>query len=188
MAALDIGLIEAFSIIFPFLLVFAIVFALLKKFKILGEGSTIPAITAIVIAFIVILSKDVVQIINFIAPWFVLLFIFILLLLMVYKIFGATDENLAVFIKEHTLTQWVIVMIGVIIIVAGIANVFGQRLTPLTQDGNDGNVSYIGAGTTESDEFEETVGRTIFHPKIVGLILVFLIAAFAIGLLTMKEM
>lgn len=187
MAFLDLGLIEYFSIIFPALLVFAIVYALLEKFKIIGDSKSIHAIIAIVLAFITILLRDVTKIINFIAPWFVLLFIFVLLILIVYKIMGASDADLSSFIKTHTLTQWIIVLIGIVIIVAGIASVYGQRLKPITDD--EGNVIDVSSDTsTESDEFEESVGKTLFHPKVVGLIFIFLVAAFSIGLLTQKEL
>ena len=38
---LDIGLLEYFSIIFPAILIFLLVFALLQKIKILGDNKTI---------------------------------------------------------------------------------------------------------------------------------------------------
>ena len=188
MAVLELGLLEYFAIIFPALLVFAIVFALFEKLKILGDSKTIHAIIAIAIAFILMLSRDVMAIINFIAPWFVLLFIFIVLLLVVYKTFGATDENLKNFITTHTMTQWAVIIIGVIIIVAGIANVFGQRLVPITKDGENVTTVVSSADGVEGGTFGETVGKTLFHPKIVGIIFIFLLAAFAVGLLTQPSL
>jgi len=183
--ALDIGLLEYFSIIFPALLVFVVVYALLSKLKILGESKSIQAIAAIAIAFIVILSRDVTKIINVIAPWFVILFVFIILLLVIYKMLGASDENLSTFITTHTMTQWMIFIIGIIIVIAGIASVYGERLTPITTGEGNGTTASSSTSTTGST-FGESVGKTLFHPKIIGTIFIFLVAAFAIGLLSME--
>ena len=184
MVVLDLGLVNVFSIIFPFLLVFAILYALFSKFKIVGDNKVIQAVAAIAISFIVILSSDVVELINFISPWFVVLFIFVIMILVVFKLFGTTDETLGVFIKEHTLTQWMIIILAIVIIVAGFAHVFGQRLADTPDTNGDGIID--SSDQVNSDEFDESVGNTIFHPKIVGLIFIFLVAAFAIGLLTQQ--
>ena len=80
-AGLDIGIMNYFSIIFPVLIVFVIVFAILEKTKILGENKIFNAVLAIGFAFLVMLSKEIIAIISFGAPWFVLLFVFLVLLL-----------------------------------------------------------------------------------------------------------
>ena len=74
---LEIGALRYFSIIFPALLVFVVVYALFEKLKILGENKSIHAIVAIVLAFMVLLIEDIANLINFISPWFVLMFIFV---------------------------------------------------------------------------------------------------------------
>jgi hypothetical protein len=183
-AVLDVGLLEYFSIIFPALLVFVIVYALFEKLKILGENKALHAIAAIAIAFMLMLSRDIMNVINFIAPWFVLLFIFVIMLLVVYKTLGATDQNLADFITTHTLTQWIIIIIGFVIVIAGIANVYGERAKTLTTGDNVTTITTVDG--VEGATFGETVGKTFFHPKIIGIIFIFLVAAFSIGLLTQE--
>lgn len=171
---LETGLINYFAIIFPALLVFAVVFALLEKTKILGENKGINAIIAIVLAFIVMLSANIAEVINFMAPWFIVLLIFILLLLMIYKMMGATDQNLTNVITEYKGIQWTIAILGIIIAIAAISNVYGPELVPLTAEDNE---------TTE-EGFGTEVGKIFFHPKVLGLLLVFLIAVFTVLLLT----
>lgn len=173
---LETGLLNYFAIIFPALLVFAIVFALLDKTKILGENRGINAIIAIVLAFIVMLSANVAEVINLMAPWFVILFVFILLLLMVYKMMGASDQNLTNVITSYKGLQWTIAILGIIIAIAAIANVYGPKLTHLTDEGNE-----------TSEGFTSEVGETFFHPKVLGMLLIFLIAVFAIALLTRER-
>ena len=74
---LDTGLLSYFSVIFPALLVFVIVYALLEKTKLLGENKAIHAIAAIAIALMLMLSRNIMNVINYMAPWFVLLFVFL---------------------------------------------------------------------------------------------------------------
>ena len=184
---LEIGLLNYFSIIFPALLVFVIVFAVFEKFKLIGESKTVHAIVAIALAFIVMLSQNIISIINFISPWFVLVFIFVILLLMVYKIMGATDEALTDFIQTDAAVKWFLFAIGMIIIIAGIAHVYGERLLPVTAEGEVTDVT--GAEiTTERGEFKENVAAIFFHPKVIGLLFIMLVAVFSISLLTRESM
>jgi hypothetical protein len=180
---LEIGLLRYFSIIFPALLVFALVYALLQKTQMLGKSISMNAIIAIVAAFLVMLSEDVIALINFIAPWFILFFLFIVLLLIVYKIFGASDENLKSFITTDRPVQWAIFAVGVLIVVAGLSHVYGQRLLPVTLE-NETNLTSVQAVGTATSSFRENVTRIFFNPKIIGLILIMFIAVFAIALLT----
>lgn len=181
---LEVGLLNYFSVIFPALLIFVVVFAIFEKFKLIGESKTIHAVVAIALAFMVMLSQNIVTIINFIAPWFVLVFIFVILLLMVYKIMGASDEVLTNFIQTDNAVKWFIFAIGIIIIIAGISHVYGQRLVPVTTEGGEVIDPQTGEITTASGEFKENIAATFFHPKIIGTLFVLLVAVFAISLLT----
>lgn len=183
---LEIGLLNYFSVIFPALLVFVLVFAVFEKFKIIGESKVIHAIIAISLSFMVMLSRDILAVINFIAPWFVLVFIFVILLLMVYKIMGAKDEVLAGFVKNDSAIKWFVFAIGIIIIIAGISHVFGQRLVPMTSDGEK-VVRENAEMSTATGEFQENLASTFFHPKVIGTLFVLLVAVFAISLLTRES-
>ena len=180
---LELGLLNYFAVIFPALLVFVIVFAIFEKFKLIGESKTVHAIIAIALAFIVMLSPAILTIINFISPWFVLLFIFVILLLMVYKIMGASDEAITDFIQTDNAVKWFIFAIGIIIIIAGISHVYGQQLLPVTtEDGEP--IETAAEVSTEIGEFKGNVAAIFFHPKVIGLIFIMLVAVFTISLLT----
>ena len=186
---LEIGLLRYFSIIFPALLVFALVYILLEKTQMVGENKTINAIIGIVLAFLVMLSEDVIALINFMAPWFVLFFLFIVLLLVVYKIFGASDENLKNFITTDRPVQWAIFAIGIVIVVAGFSQVYGQRLLSETVENvSEENLTSVQAVSTATSSFRSNVTRIFFNPKVIGLLFVFLVAVFAISLLTRESL
>ena len=184
---LETGLLNYFSIIFPAILVFVIVYALFQKLKILGESKSIHAIAAIVIAFMLMLSREVMTIINYMAPWFVLMFIFIVLLLVVYKTLGASDKDLSTFILTDNAAKWAIFAVGIIILISAISHVYGQRLLPITTEGAaeiEPTVTNATEPTTAGPGFRSNVASIFFHPKIIGLIFIMLVAVFTIALLT----
>lgn len=182
-AVLQISVLKYFSLIFPALLVFVIVFALLEKTKVLGENKAVHAIIAIAIGFIVIVFEDVIDIINYMAPWFVLLFVFFVLLLVLYKMLGASDESIAGFFTKSKGIQILLVGIGLVILIAAIGHVYGQRMLPLTAGGGV-NVTAIGEPTT----FKENILVTLFNPKILGVIFILVVAVAAIVLLTKEKL
>lgn len=180
---LQIGLLNYFSIIFPALLIFFLVFGILQKTKILGDGKTaINAIIAIALAFILILSKDLVKIINVMAPWFVIVFIFLILLLIIFKIMGASDTTIADLLADNKGIQWVLVLVGVIILIASIAHVYGEKLLPVTEDGE-----FVAEEGGESSKFSSNVLKVLFNPLMLGTIFILVLAIAAIGLLTRER-
>ena len=182
---LQIGLLNYFSIIFPALLIFFLVFAILEKTKVLGEGKTaINAVVAIALAFILILSKDLLTIVNFMAPWFVILFVFLILLLIVFKIMGASDGSIANLLASNKTLQFVLIGIGIIILIASIAHVYGERLLPVTADGEITE----GAAIEEGEPgFKQNVYKVLFNPLMLGALFILILAVFAIGLLTREK-
>ena len=173
-----LGLLNYFSGLFAAVLVFAIVFALLHQTRILGENKAIQALIAVILALLVLIYPDLVNLINFIAPWFVLLFVFIIMLLMVWRIFGVSESSISEFVLNEKAVNWAFVAVGLLILLAGIFNVFGQRALEQQGSGSDG-----GAETGEDGQFDSNLFTTLFNPKIMGVGLVFAIAIFSIAFL-----
>ena len=182
---LEVGLLQYFSIIFPAILVFVIVYAILNKTKILGENIGIQAFVAIALAFLVLLSEDVISLINFISPWFVVFFIFLILILIVFKIMGASDENISNVITKDKTIQWTLVVICLIIAGAALSSVYGQRLLPSSRVA--ANITEEALVDTATVSFEQNVANVFFHPKVLGLMFIFLVAIFTIALLTKES-
>ena len=90
---LNLDFMKNFAGIFTFLLVFTLVFALLEYKKILGDHKGINGLVALSIAVLVSISGTATQIISFAAPWFVVLFFFIIFLLLAFTIFGAGEKD-----------------------------------------------------------------------------------------------
>ena len=185
MAALELGVLNYFAVIFPALLVFVIVFAILEKTEFLGKSKILNSALAVAAMFMVLVSKEIIQIINFGAPWFVLVFVFLILLLLIYRFMGASEEDLTAAVKDKAV-YWTILVIGLIIIISSISNIYGQRL--LEQAPGEGVEGAEGIDVTaeerEGISYRSEIYETLFDPKILGMVLIFLIATFTVALLT----
>ena len=181
---LDLGLIRAFDVIFPVILVWAVVFALLQKTKAISDNPSVNATIGVAAAFMILLSDAAVDIINFVMPWFTVAIIFFTLLLLVFYVFGLKDEQLGAVVSDKGV-YWTLIAVGIVIILAAFGNVFGQQLTDQSFTDADGNVIEVDrdAGVATSDHRQNLV-NTLFHPSVLALILIFTIAIFMTFLLT----
>lgn len=174
---IDLGLLEEFSFVFPFLLVFAISFGLLSKVKFF-QSTTINAIIAFVMGMLVLISGTAAKIISTMAPWFILLFVFLTFALIMFMMFGATEKNFHTLITSDLTIIWTLIITALVIVVGSASHVFfveGQNLDPsIGVDPNDPNLV----------PFQGKLIKPIYHPKILGLILILLIATFAVRLLS----
>ena len=176
-SVLDLGLLQYFEVIFPVILIFVLVFSMLSKFKLLGESTPINATVAICCAFLAALSESVIALIIFVAPWFVLVFVLLLLFLLIMKTFGTSDEDIMKVVTRDAAVTWTILGIAIVIIGAGFAVTFGEDIASISEDGS----------STESDDFQTSLLEIIFHPKILGVLILFTICVMAIALLTGKQ-
>ena len=82
------------EIILPFLLVFTVIFAILQKTKILGEGrARIDAIISLVIALIVVAYGYATKIITTLMPFLAVSAIIILVFMLLYGFVAADDKG-----------------------------------------------------------------------------------------------
>jgi len=146
------------------------------------------------------LSPALVQVINSLAPWFVTFFIFIILVIMMFKLLGVSDSEIAGTIKRNVGIQWAVVIAALILLAFGFGGVFGQKAGPYLDEqgvpiqespgavgasGGTGAGQSTGApGSTGTSSFQYNLQATLFHPVILGLIVVLLICIAAVGLLT----
>ena len=179
---LDVSLLQSFDVIFIPLLVFAIFFAILQKTKALTDGIGINAIVAAIVAFLILLSDTATQIISFTIPWFTVMLIFIILLLLTFQVFGAGEKDIFNALKGEKTIVWAVVGIVLVIIIAGFGSVLGQSVGPYL--GDDSNTTAGGTSGVSTSNFETNVMATLFHPKIIGLIVIFTIIIMAVLLLT----
>lgn len=193
---LDATILKNFTQIFSMVLVIAIVYGILQTTKALGENRGIHILIAFIIGLLVLLIPDVSSLIGGMIPWFTLFFIFILFVLVSYKIFGVTDSDIASYMKADRTLGWVILIVCIVIVIGAFSNVYGQRFVPLTGAGDSGTADVVEstAGTAIGGEardvattsFSGNLAATFFHPKVLGIIFIFLVGVFTIAILAME--
>ncbi len=179
--AIDLSLLVSLKRIFPFILVWVVVYALLEWREIFGKDKKgLRSVVAFVIAMIFLISSDASLVVEYMTPWFVIILIFVLLMLMIFKMFGASDEKIKEVIQgDRTVIYWII-FISFIVFFAALGKVFFTTALPGGEDLREG----IGADdSTVSDAGEGAFWQTLFHPKILGTIFILLLAALAIKFL-----
>jgi cytosine/uracil/thiamine/allantoin permease len=180
---LDVGLLQKFDVIFPFIFVLVIVYALLTRTEWFKEKQFIALVIAFVLGVMTLFSSVAIKTLNRMAPWFILLVIFAILLLLAYSALGIKEESIMKLLtgSEHSETiAWWVIALMLIIGLGSLASVVSEEV-------GFGKLR-TGENATIPTGEQETFGfwATLFHPKVLGMILILLIAMFTINKLAKK--
>jgi len=169
---LDLGILNYFGIIFPFLLMFVVSYAILQKTKVLSGEATINAMIAMAVSFLGVMSNTVISIVSFIAPWFTVMMIFLILLLLLFAIMGVSEKEFLAAAKSNKGIQWSILGVSLIILIAGFSVTIGQ--------------DFLDAGSQQDElgDFEQNIFDIFVNTKVLGMLLLFGISVFTVALLT----
>lgn len=163
-----------FQVVLPMILVFAVIFGILEKFKIFGEDRTnINAVVAFVIAFFTITSTPIVEAMNNLIPQTSLLLVVALLAIMLFAFFGLNPQD-----KFEGMGKWAwLGALVLIIIFLGILDAsFGWNIPGVHQGvqaivgGEGGEGGGAGAGEGAGNWWE-----TEAFQMFLSLLLLFLI-------------
>lgn len=203
---LDAGLIGVFSGVIIFLMVLVLVWGVLRWKKPFGENDGVYAILALAGAIFASMAAPVRQFITMIAPWYIAFAIVLFFAIFLFTLFGIGEKDFITAAKDTRLRNTLIIII-VLIFVAGLGFTFGPGLTPgggqqvpvqsgvPYQDpgtvGPGGQVPQGGGpvqpgqpGSTATADYGTNLVNTLFHPKVLGIAITFLIATFAIYFLS----
>lgn len=177
---LDLGALKAFDKLFTFILVTIIIYAFLSKteyFK--DERRVFAAIIALVVGVLTLTSGIAIQTVNLMAPWFVLLIIFAMFMMLAFMMFGFSLDDIKKFVESGNFgvgnwIMWLVVIIGI----GSLVYVWDQQagFGAMTQSGN------VTAEQAKTQDYG--FWQTLFHPKILGMALVLLVAFFTIKFLS----
>jgi len=203
---LDTGILGIFSALFSFVLVFVVVWGILLARAPFGNDKKgLYSLIALMVAFLVVISPPARAFLEFISPWFVTFAIALFMIFIVFSVFGKVDGDKV--IRDPSVHTWIIIVCA-LILVAGLAFVFGQGLLNF-QGGDgapvgdiqvmDGNGSYVPGqvvyssngmplpgreGVVTSGSFQTNMVNTIVHPKVLGIGVIFLLSALIIYFLS----
>lgn len=189
---LDISILSGAKAVFAFLLVFCLVYGIMKFTGFLKFSDGMVAIISVSLAFLAILSPQFVRVIEIVTPWYMIMGVSIVFILMVVMIFGSLGDDIGSVKKNmggsnyRTVVIWIIV-ISAIIMVSGISQVFlsgSESEYAINAQGDQVRVNDSGTGGSDiSGKGASAFIDSLFHPKMLGLMAVLLIATFAVLLL-----
>jgi hypothetical protein len=182
---LDISIIGSVGNLFPFLLVLVITYGVLAKVQIFGDNKGAYGIIAFVLAIATMFSPIALKTIDKMAPWFVLLFVFTIFLLVAFQAFGVKSETITDIVTKSdssgTFFWWMLALI-LIITLGSLASVISEEKGFKSLAEDEANQA-----AQQGDSEEVGFFQTLFHPKILGMMLLFLIALFTIRALAYQE-
>jgi hypothetical protein len=172
----DFGLFRTFSPIFVFLIVFIFTYVVLLMVPAFKEKKSLVMILAFLMAMIFSVYPDMTAFISQMTPGLVFFLVFIMFVLITLSAVGLDSKDILNLFgaRDNRGATWFFIIIILIIVGSAASSIFGNRLVSLTDD-NDNKSN----NATAKDEFEQNLTRTIFNPKILGLVFMFLIVVFA---------
>lgn len=172
----DVGLMSQFSVIFVWLFIFTLVYAVLQVTKVLGANKGLDAMIAITIAFFFSLSSELSEVISTMTPWFVIFIMFIFFVWMIGMFMGMEQTELTNVFGKGGGAFWWIFSFALIILIYAVSKVFGQKLL-------EGG----GAANATSTGFAANVMSTIFNPQLLGMALLLIIASFVVRFMATND-
>jgi hypothetical protein len=190
---LDLGGLTIFQRVWPFLLVMVVVYAVLGQVKPFADNKSVRALIAFVMAVMTLMYPIAWKTINLAAPWFVLLGVLFIFLLIAYQLFGVKADAIAsVFTSPNwgtTAVYWVLTLI-LVITIGSLSSVISEekKFSSLTEGGVAPTDGLPSGSTSGQQAMTEEAGfwAVLTHPRVLGLVLVLLIAFFTISNLAEK--
>ena len=167
-----------YAVIFPFLLIFAVMYGILLKTKVFGDNKTVNVLVSIIVAFIFVSFSQAVSFVNYLIPFIIAFLIAAILMLLIFTFMGAKEESI-VSALNHPMGYLLIIGIFIIIIMV-VINMVLPELSPYTAT----NMSEAGAPTGTTAVMQSMA--TLFHPTFLAIMIMFLIFAVAAYIITTK--
>lgn len=181
---LDVSLLQPFKILFPFLLILVFLYAIFIKFNWFKDKQSFAFIAAFLFAIMTLFSSVATEAVNKMAPWFVIVFVVTIFTMIAFQVFGITETTIVDTLtsKEYgTVFANTFIIIILIIAIGSLASSYSEH---------QGFLSLRGVNTTAiaQAEGEETAGfvNVLVHPKVLGILLLLVIASFTVRLLSEK--
>ncbi len=192
---LDVGLLQNFSGIFTFLLVWVVTFGVLEYTNPMGDDKQgLHALISVVLSFFVLFSGQARALFEFIVPWATVLALAAFFLIFTMVAFGNDVSDVHEW-ADGGLKTWVSILF-VVILLFGLGGVFSgsnqdqqnQQYVPpqdnTTQSGLSGQQEGYQGQTTqqESEEgFSDIIASVFTNPQFLGALFLLLLASFTVG-------
>lgn len=167
------GLLAAFKPVFVWLLVFTMMYALLSKINFFGakndHNPTFHLLIAFVIATLFVMTPGLTQVVGTAAPWVMVLILVIIFIMFIFMFAGVSEKNITENIFMDSTYIWIVVLLVLGIFGFALSQVYGEAVQSVTDSQGDKGVLF-------------DVAQIIFSPKLLGMLLIMVIASQTIRL------
>ena len=160
-----LSFVEFFLPLFGFLFILVLMYAILDKFKLMGDNKWVKWIASFSIALVFLFTQGALEFVNFITPWFVVLVVVSLFILSLFLFLGVKEGELSSAIKTPTV-YWTIIILVLVLLFSAVAFVFGDFFSPY-KDQPDKQVTTEGL-------------KTFTHPRVLGALFLLVVSAFMV--------
>lgn len=174
---LDATVVNSFSPLFIFLLIFIGGYAILTKIKAITENHFVNAIISFFVALLFTTSSTAIRTITVATPWLIMLMMVLLVTLVIFTFMGADQKDYFLNPKNTTTTVIIAVLIALIFVFS-----FGEVRREQAAQTTGNTLQEVDQGAIIS--FPGKVGDVLRDPSVLGLMLVFLVGTFTIMLLS----
>ena len=171
---LDVGILQYFVPLFVFMFVTIIMWALLEKIKFFASASA-NLLIAFLLGVLFILIPELTTVASLVTPWFVVLIIFLLLLILTFIFMGVKPDFIGSVFggdKPNLIVVWGIIVIFFAIFGYAFTQVYGDQIHDITAGSSE--------DSSGSDALVQDVGAILFTPKVMGMFFLLLIATFVV--------
>ena len=168
------------------------------KYQVFGDKQIVNILVAVVVGFIFISFVKTSQFLSYMLPMLTIFMIIFMFLLMTFLFVGVKTEDIAKAMTKETSGYLIIIGIIVILSIVSIQQVFPEfsygafpELAPdngTLPTGLEGRPGAPGPSQTAASQlaFQQAIG-VMFHPTIVGMIVLFLILAISVYFITREK-
>jgi len=160
---LSTNLLQFFMPIVIFIFIFTVFFAILNKIKLFSDNKPINSLIAFSVTILFIVVPEARQIIEFATPWFTIFVVFGMLMILAFMFLGVEPDFIREVAKENAIVLGVVIGGTILIFLVSFSQVFGPSI-----------IQYPAAGETS---VLALLRKTVLHPKILGLLVLLIIAS-----------
>ena len=158
---------ELIAPIIIFLFIMLVSFAVMDKFKLMGENKALHALVAFCLGVLFLFSRTAVGVVVAATPWFIVMIVLGMFVISFFLFLGVKEETIGSALKEPRV-YWTLLLIIIIFLVVVVTNVYKA---------NNPSVETTSGSTTEGI-------NALVNPKVLGAIVLLVIAAFAVSFIS----
>ncbi|MBS3143293.1 hypothetical protein J4446_00225 [Candidatus Woesearchaeota archaeon] len=163
---LDLSILRFLTPLFTFLFILIISYAVLDKFKLLGDHFAPKAIASFSIAMIFIFSTRMLAIVNTATPWFILMILFGFFIAAMLMFLGVKESAIEKTVGGGTVV-WVVLIVSLILFIIIIVQAFQDVESP------------YGDEQPEKTRTTESLSALV-HPRLLGALFLLIVSTFAV--------